>query len=123
MIVNPRIWKLFYNNYNGGPEIDLSSNTDIYSAFNCASNADHYEYSSVKENYQHSKFSTTALDLSALTSSMRLDDDTTRKSLADDYFEDDVINNEDVKVNKIGVNPMKPSSEVNKPMLFKKANK
>ena len=44
VIVNYKVWNLFFNNYNGGPEIILKKNDDIYIDFQTCSNRNHIPY-------------------------------------------------------------------------------
>ena len=44
MIVNHKVWNLFFSNYNGGPEIILRKNDDIYLDFKSCGNIDFTSY-------------------------------------------------------------------------------
>jgi hypothetical protein len=49
VIINEKIWKMFYHNYNGGPEVSLTKNEDIYTYVSSVSEKDYVPYSSIKE--------------------------------------------------------------------------
>jgi hypothetical protein len=50
VIVNQKVWTTFIYNYNGGPEIVLSKNDDIYSSLVYINEKEIIEYSAIKEN-------------------------------------------------------------------------
>lgn len=49
VIVNEKIWKMFLHNYNGGPEIQLSKNDDIFASFISVSNKEYLTYSNIRD--------------------------------------------------------------------------
>ncbi len=50
MVVNDKVWNLYLANYNGGPEISLSKNDDIYNSIIGIEDADRLSYDTLKEN-------------------------------------------------------------------------
>ena len=53
-MINESVFKFFYLNYNGGPEILLNGKEDIYSNYTYSSEKDYYLYSRIKENNNNS---------------------------------------------------------------------
>jgi hypothetical protein len=49
VIVNEKIWKMFLHNYNGGPEIQLSKNDDVYVSFISVNNKEYLTYSNIRD--------------------------------------------------------------------------
>jgi hypothetical protein len=114
VIINQKIWKLFYNNFNGGPEIMLNENNDIYTAFVSASIKERYSYSERKES---NKLCTSSLDLSSLTHKDKVDDDSVYmkenfidiEENVDDYV---ITENFMNKINNIEIKQKNPNSNV-----------
>jgi len=55
VIVNEKVWNLFYNNYNGGPEIKLKKNDDLYQSLTSCTQFDYspyYDFSFIDQELQ-----------------------------------------------------------------------